>query len=215
MDGTVSCAKREEGRPDFKGIALARGAGTGVGGLGAITCTDGLTFASATTGGVLAEIGLDNGFTAETLAVGVFTMGALAGAITVFADFLVSPDALEVAAMGADLLAVLAVFSVSAAPALAFLAAATGFDGDAGLLVALATGFIVVSALAGVALFVLAFTFCLLTETRGVLLRGIWFPALDPVAPGPSARECTGIPKGKPIICNSVTNMACLRKTAF
>jgi hypothetical protein len=217
MDGTVSCAKREDGRPDFTGMVFVTGAGAGAGGVGAITCTGGLTFVSATTGGVLAEIGLDNGFTAATLVVAVFTIGAFAGFTTVAADFLAATDTLEATAAGAALLAVLAVFGSSAATAFAFLAVAAGFNGEAGLFAALATGSTVALALAGVALFVLAFTFCLLTETRGVLLRGVWFPALGAGAgaPGPSARECTGIPKGKPIICNSVTNMANLRKIVF
>jgi hypothetical protein len=165
----------------------------------------------------LAEIGLDNGFTAGTLVVAVFTIGAFAGFTTVAADFLAATDTLEATAAGAALLAVLAVFGSSAATAFAFLAVAAGFNGEAGLFAALATGSADALALAGVALFVLAFTFCLLTETRGVLLRGVWFPesGAGVGAPGTSARECTGIPKGKPIICNSVTNMVNLRKIVF
>jgi hypothetical protein len=163
----------------------------------------------------LTEIDLDSGFTAGTLAVGVFTIGAFAGFTTVAADFLAATETLEATAAGAVLLAVLAVFGFSAAPAFAFLAVSAGFNDEAGLLAALATGFTVVWALAGVALFVLAFTSCLLTETRGVWLRGVWFPVSGAVGPSPSARECTGIPKGKPIICNSVTNIADLRKIVF
>jgi hypothetical protein len=72
----------------------------------------------------------------------------------------------------------------------------------------LSPAFGAVAALGGVALFVLAFTFRLLTETLWVLLSGDPIPAVGARPPGPSARECTGIPKGKPIICNSVTSMA-------
>jgi hypothetical protein len=149
----------------------------------------------------LTEIDLDSGFTAGTLAVGVFTIGAFAGFTTVAADFLAAAEILEATAAGAVLLAVLAL--------------AAGFNDEAGLLAALATGFTVALALAGVALFVLAFTSCLLTETRGVWLRGVWFPVSGAVGSSPSARECTGIPKGKPIICSSVTNIADLRKIVF
>jgi hypothetical protein len=156
----------------------------------------------------LAEIGLENGFTAGTLAVAVLTIGAFADFTTVVADFLAATDTLEATAAGAALLAVLAVFGFSAATAFAFLAVAAGFNGEAGLFAALATGSADALALAGVALFVLAFTFRLLTETLWVLLSGDPFPAVGARPPGPSARECTGIPKGKPIICNSVTSMA-------
>jgi hypothetical protein len=147
-----------------------------------MACTVGLAFVSATTAGVLAEIDLDDGFTAEALAVGVFAAGVLAGGSADTADFF---------------------------------GAAAGFTGTGALFGALATDFTGALALTGVALVVLAFTFRLLTETRGALLRGVSFPALGAVAPGPSARECTGNPMGKPIICNSVTNIALMRKSVF
>jgi len=217
IDGTVSCANREEGRPDFTGTALVAGAGAGTGGEGAIACTDGLTFASTETGGVLAEMDLEIGFTARALAVGAFTLVALSGTATGAADFFAATDVLRTVAVAVLAAWVTGWVCVAFSPALglAFFADFTALSGLGGISMALLTGFIVTLALVGGALVVLAFTFCLLTETRGVLLRGVWLPVSGAAAPGPTARECTGIPKGKPIICNSVTNMSCLRKNVF
>lgn len=215
IDGTVSWARREEGRPDFTGtaLALAAGAGAGAGGLVAVTFTGGLTLVSAATGAVLAGIALGSGFTMGVLALRVSVVAAFADATAAFLVFAVGfttglAGASLDAAFAAGLTGGAAVACFCAAPApalLAFTSALAGFDAGVD---AFGAGFFAAAALAGVALAVLAFTICLLTETLWAWLkRGVAFVAKGVGAPGPSARECTGIPKGKPIICNSVTNI--------
>jgi hypothetical protein len=212
MDGTVSWAKRDDGRPDLTGTPLGAAAGAGAEGLEAITFTEGLAFVSATTGAVLAGVALGSGFTAGALAVGVFAAGFLACTGLSAGAILTATGAFTAGVVVRDVFLESCCGAVgagaSAAPGLAFFVAAAVFTGaDAGL-DGFAPAFGAVAALGGVALFVLAFTFRLLTETLWVWLSGDPFPAVGARPPGPSARECTGIPKGKPIICNSVTSMA-------
>jgi len=168
IDGTVSCAKRDDGRPDFTGTAGA----AALVGVGGATLAGALTGAAAAAGFLTADfsgadlaavLGFGAGgggafaLTAGALGLLTFTAGLLfAGAA---ADFL-AMGALPLAAgftgdLAADLTGVVG-FLAGAADALAPLA---GLGLAAGLALATTLGFAF--------LVLVAFNLCLLCQTQG------------------------------------------------
>lgn len=212
MDGTVSCARREDGRPDLVGTELTTaGAGAGLTGLGEMAFTGAVVLVSAATAGVSAWVALEGFFKTAASATGF-----LAAAATVFlggvaTGFWGAEAAVASAGFAFTLgLVGAAAFFAGAAVAAALAGAALDLAGAA----IFASGWTVLAeavptfALLGLAL--LAFTSCLLTETRSAGCGVSGSPARDAGSSGaPSARECTGLPMGSPIICNSATNIQC------
>jgi hypothetical protein len=112
---------------------------------------------------------------------------------------------------GAGFFVATAVFTGAAlagAAGAAFALAGTAEGLAAGLTVLAVLADAVVPALALLVLALVAFTSCLLTETRWSGIRVSVSPARDAGRlPAPSARECTGLAMGIPIICKSATNI--------
>ncbi len=239
----MSCANRDEGRPDLMGTTLlkavattcASGAAMGAGetGFGTEGFTGDLALGVAATfwvggwgleGAVLAATGfLAATFTTAGAAgflvgTGVFAVALAAGSVdwgflAAGSDSLATTGAGLVAGFltavpGAEEGLVVGFFTAVAEVAMGL---AGGFldvlVAAAGALAAVGgTALAFAGALAGVT--VLAFTTGLLTETLG-LGSGL---ALGPLSfgratPAPSARECTGLPAGKPINCRSNANI--------
>lgn len=168
IEGTVNCARREEGLPDLTGTAL----GSWVTGAATLGVTDAAALAGAGEG-LCAGAALAAGFTAAAVALAAagvgdfFATGAaalgggavfLAGVVTVFfgAGTLAFAGVLEMDLTGA------AVFLTGAAGALVALAA---------LILVAATGLAPVPGLAFLVL--VAFNSCLLIETQGARWREV------------------------------------------
>jgi hypothetical protein len=260
MEGTVSWAKRDEGRPDLVGTGLSTedaGTGTEEGAEDwvAVAFTEDFFGACGTAEAALAVCSLGAalgeamgsffaGLGAAALATGVFAAAALSlseGAATVFVAAVVGFLGTVLAgglALGTAFFSGVASFAGVSFFACVGFAANVGLDGGflaaaaffadalisgtgaaatvlalersvvagaAGLEAFTAAG---ATAFALLALALVAFNSCLLTETR----RG-GLGAAGPAARGaeelgaPSARECTGLVLANPIICKSATNM--------
>ena len=230
IEGTVTWARREDGRPALAGT----GAGTG-----AATATTGLDLAGdeETAVGIVTDLAAGLGAGLETDVGGVFTAAfgaalATAWGLVAATGFLAGLGAAFEITLAAGLAAALATglgtgfATLLAGAALAVFAAglattlATGFAAGlattflaAALTVGLAAGLAglftaLLAALVGVALPDFVFTSCLLaglacacSADTEVLLR----PREGLSAGLSSARECTGSRFGKPISCKSET----------
>ena len=197
IEGTVNCARRDEGLPDLTGTAVGSLLGC-VGSLGAIGAATlaGAGAALPTGGALLAGLKVAAGaldatavLAADFFAAGAAGLGAgggavfLVGVITVF--------------FGAEALVLACVLEINLGATAGFLVGATDV-----LAVFVALGLAAGTCLAavlGLAFLVLvAFNSCLLIETHGPRLREVQL-LTRPAGLSPcSARECTG--KSRPLV---------------
>lgn len=197
IEGTVNCARRDEGLPDFTGTA----AGSLLGCVGTLGATGAATLAGAgaalpTAGALLAGFTVAAGAldAAAVLAADFFAAGAAAldaGAGVVFLVEVVTVF------FGADALVLACVGEIDFGATAGFFAAATGVLAVLAAL-GLAAGTCLAAVLGLAFLVLVAFNSCLLIETHGPRLREVQLVTRPAGLPPCSARECTG--KSRPLV---------------